>query len=214
MRYLAHDEHPDYVWTSYYDPYGDMGVVSYVVLAARAAADAGLTREAAPLLEPALDFLGRVTDADTGRAAMMAEQPHCFDGYDSTAINAFCRRLLGASATEAPLSKTLDVLAGAELAWRPASALDHGHGLDQPLGAVVNHEFWYHATCAFAGLDTSDAVRYRDRVASLLVRHQRDAGRTRGSWDPIGVWARIGGRLYATCMALRTLAARRDGLRP
>jgi len=207
LLHLVNDEHPEFVWTSYYDPFGDMGVVPYVLLAATAAADAGLSLEAEPLLEPAGDFLERVTQEGTGRARMFSEHPHCFDGHDSTAINAFCRRLLGENPTTGLLSAALGSIAHVGLVWRAPQHLDPAHGIDEPLGAVVNHELWYHGVRAFHGVSTQAAARFTHTVLALLVEHQRRSGSVHGSWDPIGVWDRIGGRIYSTAMAVRTLAS-------
>ncbi len=46
----------------------------------------------------------------------------------------------------------------------------------------------------------------RERVGQLLLDNQRRGHEFKGSWDPIGVWARVGGRIYSTAMAVRTLA--------
>ncbi|MHC5011319.1 MAG: hypothetical protein ACYTG6_10265, partial [Planctomycetota bacterium] len=209
LRHIEEDEHPEYVWTSYYDPFSDIGVVPYVLIAASAAAAAGLEHEARPLLEPALDFLGRVTDPDTGRTVMLGEHTHCYDGHDSTAINAFSRRLLGEAPDARPLALSLASLADAPLEWRAATNLDPHHPVDEPLGAVVNHEFWYHAARAFEGTPGPAAEGFIARLTSLLVANQEVDGEREGSWAPIGVWDRVGGRIYATAMAVRTLAVGR-----
>lgn len=204
LRHLVHDEHPEYVWTSYFDPYSDVAVVPYVLIAAKGATRAGLAREAEPILEPALDFLDRVTDEATGRTAMFSEHPYCFDGHDSTAINAYCRRLLGQDPAEPPLSLALASIAQAPLDWRaPGDLTDH----HRALGAVVNHELWFHGFFALAGVP--DGAGFRTRVLALLLANQCREGEQAGSWDPIGVWDRVGGRIYATVMAIRTLAAAR-----
>ena len=72
---------------------------------------------------------------------MIAERPHCFDGYDSTAINAYCRRLLGEASSAPTLSRVLGVLTQADLAWRAApDPSKEGYDLGHALGGIVNHD--------------------------------------------------------------------------
>jgi hypothetical protein len=207
LRHLEHDEHPEFVWTSYYDPYSDVAVVPYVLIAATAARAMGLARDSEPLLEPALDFLDRVTDEETGRTVMWAAIPQCFDGHDSTAINAFCRRLLGQHPESEPLSLSLASFAKAPLAWKAAGDLSEH---DRALGTVVNHELWFHGARAFEGVPAGESWLFPEKVRKLYLENQVRAGEHAGSWDPIGVWDRVGGRIYATAMAIRTLAADRS----
>jgi hypothetical protein len=211
LLYLVNDEHPEFMWTSYYDPFGDMGVVPYVLIAATAASAAGLKLESAPLLDPALDFLDRVTNEETGRAQMFSDQPHCFDGHDSTAINAYCRCLLGQDPGTGLLATALDSIAQVEIEWRGLEERKRPYAITEALGAVVNHELWFHGTSALRGRRTPSASRFRQRVLALLIKNQRSVGKRRGSWDPIGVWDRVGGRIYATAMATRTLASASRG---
>jgi len=210
-RALAHavaDEHPEYRWSAYLDPEADIGVVAFVALAARAGADAGLTADSRPLLDALPDFLERVTDPATGRTRMLSDNPACFDGDDSTAINAYARRLLGQAPGSAPLARGLASVAASEVRWREAvlppaegPSAFHAH-----LGPVVNHDAWTYGIRALEGAPGPRAAAWRATVRALLARNQVADGSQAGSWEPIGVWDRVGGRLYATAMAVRALA--------
>jgi hypothetical protein len=46
---------------------------------------------------------------------------------------------------------------------------------------------------------------WRPAVVKALVTGQSRRGAADGSWDPIGVWGEVGGRVYATAMATMTL---------
>ena len=194
-------------WSAYLDPEADIGVVAYVALAARAGADAGLTAEAKPLLDALPDFLDRVTDPPTGRTRMLSDNPACFDGDDSTAINAYARRLLGQAATSAPLKLSLASLTSTAPAWNavklpPADSVLAFH---QHLGPVVNHDAWTYGVRATDGAASDAEKAWRTRVRALIVRHQNTSGDHVGAWEPEGVWDRVGGRIYSTAMAVRAL---------
>lgn len=207
LAHLVADEHREYHWTDYYDPESDVGVAAYVVLAARAGRDAGLV-EAQPLLDTAPDFLDRITDAEAGRTRMQSDHPACFEGDDSTAINAYCRRLLGQAPDAAPLRALLASVARSEPSWT-AVTLPEPSGPDlfeQHLGAVVNHDAWTYGVRALEGVPGARGKAWRETVRRLLLGTQVAEGEHSGSWDPIGVWDRVGGRIYATAMAVRSLA--------
>jgi hypothetical protein len=72
---------------------------------------------------------------------------------------------------------------------------------------VVNHDLWFHGLVALQGAPGEGAPRFRAEVRRLLLAHQARAGDLAGSWDPIGVWDRVGGRIYSTAMAVRALSA-------
>jgi hypothetical protein len=204
---LVADEHPEYRWTVYFDPESDIGVAAYVVLAARMGADAGLAKEAGPLLEAAPDFLDRVTDVESGRTRMQSDHPACFDGDDSTAINAYCRRLLGQAPDSAPLRALLTSVSRADPSWT-AVVLPEATGKEMfhaHLGAVVNHDAFTYGVKALAQAPGARGKAWREAVRQLLVGNQVVEGEHAGSWDPIGTWDRVGGRIYATAMAVRAL---------
>ncbi len=208
LSHLVADEHPEYRWSAYLDPETDLGVAAYVALAARAGADAGLAAQAAALLAALPDFLDRVTDPASGRAQMLADLPACFEGHDSTAINAWCRRLAGQDPAAAPLRPVLAALTALPVAWREAALPPprDARAYTHHLGAVVNHDAFTHAALALEGAPGARAAALRRAIRRLLAEHQVREGEHAGSWEPIGVWDRVGGRLYATAMALRVLA--------
>ena len=46
-----------------------------------------------------------------------------------------------------------------------------------------------------------------NRIAAALASYQVQDGEDKGSWDPIGAWAEVGGRTWTTAMAVLTLEA-------
>lgn len=207
LRFIAEDEHREYVWPSVYDPEGDIAGASYVVLAARAAQAAGLKAEATPLLEPLLDFLDRITDTTTGHTTMLQElAPFDFDGHDSAAINAVCRRAVGQSPDAPGLAPILALVARAPVIWKPFEPKPTDHTTPRKLGGSINYELWFHGVRALAGIDSEAARAFTRSVRALLLAHQTQHLGLGGSWEPNGIWSRVGGRVYSTAMALRTLA--------
>lgn len=211
LKVITKHEHAEYVWPSIYDPYGDVAVVPYVVQAAVAARAAGLEAESAPLLDPLIDFLDRVTDADTGRTVMLRDDaPWDFDGIDSAALNARCRRMAGQEPRAERLRPVLLLVASTRLSWDAFTPQKGDHGTQRSVGPCVNYELWHAGAYSLHGIDLASARAFRSTLRGLLLTHQARHLTLAGSWEPDGIWSRVGGRVYSTAMALRTLAVLRD----
>lgn len=208
LQHMLDDEHPEYSWTAYLDPDSDIGMVAYVAQAARDGAAAGLEAESRPILKALPDFLARVTDVETGRTRMLSDHPYCFEGDDSTAINGYARHLIGEAPDSKPQRTVLASIARADPQWKDALLPEptgpeafHAH-----LGPVVNHDALTYGVKALAGAPGERAPAWRAKVRDMLIANQVTRGVHAGSWEPIGVWDRVGGRIYSTAMAVRALA--------
>ncbi len=78
----------------------------------------------------------------------------------------------------------------------------------------VDMYYWLHAAeaLAAAGAEGPAAVpdseafgRWRATLVDLLLAHQNGNGCLRGSWDPVGKWGMVGGRVYSTAACLLML---------
>jgi hypothetical protein len=112
-----------------------------------------------------------------------------------TAVGIVSRLLSGESRSNGAIQKGAALLMSELPLWREYEAGRQ---------SKVNFYYWYYGTQAlfFIGGETFD--RWRAAMVPTLILHQRREGCERGSWDPIGEWGPIGGRVYST--ALATLA--------
>ena len=65
--------------------------------------------------------------------------------------------------------------------------------------------FWYYANLALFQRRGEAWDKWHPQVRDLLAKVQVTTGREQGSWPPDSRWARTGGRVYATAMAILTL---------
>ena len=69
----------------------------------------------------------------------------------------------------------------------------------------VNFYYWAFATQAMALTGTENWAEWRKTLEKEVVTHQLTTGCAKGSWDPIGEWGIVGGRVYSTAMAVLAL---------
>jgi len=68
-----------------------------------------------------------------------------------------------------------------------------------------NVYYWYYASQVLHHIGGDDWRRWNARMRTVLVDTQETQGHAAGSWDPRGAFARQGGRLYMTSLAVCTL---------
>lgn len=71
-----------------------------------------------------------------------------------------------------------------------------------------DHYYWFHGTLALRQLGGPDFENWGRALAATALGEQRRDGNAKGSWDPKGVWGKVGGRVYSTalmCLSLRLL---------
>ena len=67
----------------------------------------------------------------------------------------------------------------------------------------INFYYWYYAAYALHSINHGRS--WREKLQRELVRHQRSGGNSEGSWDPIGVWGKTGGRVHSTVLGILIL---------
>jgi hypothetical protein len=70
-----------------------------------------------------------------------------------------------------------------------------------PDPANVNLYYWYYGTMAMYLAGGPEWEQWNERVKQALVSTQLPSGANRGSWNPDGVWASYGGRVYSTAIS-------------
>ena len=209
VDYIQRARNPYGAWRYDSPPIGDndTSVTSWMVLALRAAEEAGLRvdREA---FAGALAWLEEVTDPATGRigydapGSRSSRIPGMNDhfppekGEAMTAAGLLCRIFLGQDPERTPI-----LLKHADLVSRTLPERD-------PAGNDM--VYWYYGTYAMHQMGGEHWERWREALKSAVLDSQRLDGAHKGSWDPTGPWGMLGGRVYSTAlMALCLEAAHR-----
>jgi len=72
---------------------------------------------------------------------------------------------------------------------------------DMPSADKPNLYYWYYGTMALYFAGGPEWEQWNENVKAELLSSQLHAGDNRGSWEPNGVWASYGGRVYSTAMS-------------
>ena len=69
-------------------------------------------------------------------------------------------------------------------------------------GETVDLYYWYYGTMAMFQMQSQGEYwkHWNEAMRDMLIRHQVKEGEMRGSWDPVGLWGDIGGRVYSTAL--------------
>jgi hypothetical protein len=65
--------------------------------------------------------------------------------------------------------------------------------------------YWYYGTLAMFQYGGEPWNAWNGKMRDTLVRLQRRGGELQGSWDPIGPWGSVGGRIYSTALSTMCL---------
>jgi len=177
----------------------DTSVTGWMMFALEAAKLAGLEVD-----EHALRGAGRwideVTDVETGRVGYDARGSSSSrivgindfypveTGEAMTAVGLACRFLLGQEPDRDPvLGRHAQRLLARLPEWN-ASALGH------------DMYYWYYGTIAMRWMGGEHWERWNAALKPALLDSQRTDGHAEGSWDPIGPWGVLGGRVYSTAL--------------
>ncbi len=181
----------------------DLSITTWALMAYRTASDFELRvpREAFTAIG---EFLDEVTDAETGRAGYSRlGEPASRRGGDwtrfpaaktesLTALGLVSRFLLGQNPRNVELMRrAANTLLTRPIAWTP------GEG-------NIDCYYWWFGTQSMYQMGRKYWSEWSKRLA-ILLRHQREDGNAKGSWDPVGAWGPAGGRLGSTAMIVLTL---------
>jgi hypothetical protein len=74
-----------------------------------------------------------------------------------------------------------------------------------PRLAAPDEYYWYYGTLAMFQYGGEPWEKWNGALRDQLVRLQRPGGQFAGSWDPVGPWGSVGGRLYSTALCVMSL---------
>jgi len=204
VNFLVRARNPYGAWRYDVPPGGDndTSITGWVVFALTSARDAGLVVDPAAF-EGALSWIEEVTDPATGRVGYnefgsLSSRTAANERYPRergeamTAVGLLARIFLGQTPEQAPvMKKHAELLRRSLPKWEPEA-----RGCDM--------YYWYYGTYAMYQLGRDDWAAWSRAMKPAMVDTQRTDGDERGSWDPVGPWGYVGGRVYST--ALMTLS--------
>jgi hypothetical protein len=181
----------------------DTSVTAWATAALFVARTAGFTGDFDAALEGARSWIDLVTEPATGRVgydvmgslSSRFEQDSRFrreDGEAMTAAGLFVRRLTGVGSKDEAVLKGVALLRAKPPRWEPSEF-------------CIDEYYFYYGAQAMALCGT--LARPWEAGLDAIVRAQNGNERERGSWDPIGVWAEVGGRVYSTALLALALEA-------
>ncbi len=74
-----------------------------------------------------------------------------------------------------------------------------------PRLSAPDEYYWYYGTLAMFQYGGEPWEQWNGALRDQLVRLQRPSGDLAGSWDPVGPWGSVGGRLYSTTLCVMSL---------
>jgi hypothetical protein len=110
-----------------------------------------------------------------------------------TGVSVFCRLVLGQKRTEKKITQGVDFLIADLPVW------------NKPRNDKVDFYYWFFGTHALYQYGGKSWERWNTAMKNALLPTQRQGGCADGSWDPVGKWGRVGGRIYSTAMGALTL---------
>ncbi|MBI4616752.1 MAG: terpene cyclase/mutase family protein [Planctomycetes bacterium] len=207
IEFLLAAQNPGKAWRYQIKPGdNDTSVTAWALLALVSARTVGIEVPAGAF-EGAREWLDAATDEATGRTgyivkgdtgARLREEIGIFAPSETcTAISIWARSFLSLD-REGPLAgRQVELL----LASLPCHDPTGGPGGT----STIDSYYWYHGS--FAALRTGGETwkTWDAALVTAIVPHQSDKGDALGSWDPIGAWKGVGGRVTATALNLLSL---------
>ena len=116
-------------------------------------------------------------------------------GEALTAAGLYCRLVLGQKPAQQPaIPRAAKLLAAKPPKW----SKDEG---------TIDFYYWFYGTFAMSRMGGEDLRTWNEHLRAAVLVHQAQEGSASGSWDPVGVWGDIGGRVASTALAVLSLEA-------
>ncbi|MCX7704490.1 MAG: terpene cyclase/mutase family protein, partial [Planctomycetota bacterium] len=195
-------QNQDLAWR--YEPQGgenDTSVTGCMILALKCAKTAGIDIPQS-VWEGALKWFDRCTDPTTGRvgyikpgdlgSVIRGVNEHYEKLPTMTAVAVVSRILCGQSLRDPSLKKSADFL------------MEHLPQRDEK-GLKVDPYYWYWGTHALFQYGGDNWTKWYETVKKVLLESQCKEKCAKGSWNPVGKWDMVGGRVYSTALSTLTL---------
>jgi len=183
----------------------DSSITGWMVKALKAAERVGVLdiskKEWAKAYIGALNWFARCTNPQTGWVGYMSKFdsgsviPGVNDKYERlpamTAVATLSRLLCGFKPDNPVVKKSVRVLMRHLPVWDLKV---------DPKAIKVDMYYWYFATYALFLHGGDVWKRWNDALKRMLLTNQCKEGCRKGSWDPVGKWGMVGGRVYSTAL--------------
>lgn len=205
VNYILRSQNPGYGWK--YQPRdgrSDTSVTGWMILALKAARMAKLVVPQ-KAFEGAITWFDRVTRVSDGKVGYMrpgdngaklhGRPPDTFRNVPTmTAVSVLCRIFCGRKRSDKKVKQGVEIL------------MKNLPDYNRPKNDRVNFYYWYYGTYAMFQVGGPNWKKWNDAMKKALLETQR-TGRIcqDGSWDPVGEWCIVGGRVYATAINALTL---------
>jgi len=211
IDFVLRARNPYSAWRYEVPPNGesDTSVTGWMVMALTSARDGGLKVDETAF-EGARSWLDEVTDTETGRVgytaigSLSSRIPRVNDhfppekGEAMTAVGLLSRFFLGQEpralgGEDEIMDRHAELLLTSLPKWDP-----DGRGCDM--------YYWYYGSYAMYQMGGSRWwAPWNKAMKQAVVDSQRADGDLTGSWDPVGPWGSIGGRVYSTALMVLSL---------
>jgi hypothetical protein len=206
IDFIAKAQNPYLAWRYGVRPQdNDTSVTGWMVMALAAARGAGGLRVHRECFEGARAWIDKVTEPEHGRVGYTARgtgpaRPQdLMDEFPSdkseslTAVGVLVRMHTGESPRKSEMIRK-----GA------ARMLECPPEWNERTGTIDMY-YWYYGSLAMFQIGGDAWKAWNKAMKAAIVHHQRMDGDQMGSWDPVGVWGREGGRVYSTALMVLTL---------
>ncbi len=202
VNFIKGAQNPGLGWK--YEPQdgrNDTSVSGWMVLALKAAKAARLDVDAA-MFQGAINWFDRATNT-AGKTGYMrpGDNGSVIRGVNDryaklptmTGVGVICRIFCGQSRRDPKITKGVDILMQNLPTW------------NKPKNDKVDMYYWYYATYAMFQYGGKKWHTWNEAMKNALLSTQRQGGCADGSWDPVGKWGMVGGRVYSTAINALTL---------
>jgi len=173
-----------------------------MVLALKGAKSAGISVPQ-NVWDGAIKWFDRCTDPSTGRvgyknpgdlgSVIRGVNDKKWDKLPTmTSVAVICRIFCGQSRSDPKVKKSVEFLMKHLPTW-------------DSKGFKVDMYYWYYGTYALFQYGGAQWKKWNKAMKEALLKTQRRMGCPDGSWDPIGKWSMVGGRVYSTALNALTL---------
>ena len=174
-----------------------------VVVALRTAEECGIEVDDDTYRREVLAWLDKLVDRGSGKIAYHMGAKRL--GYTPTTTNAasglLIRAWLGVPVGDVRNRKGIAVLGKRKPRWsiRFKRMKVNGREREVQIG-FLQHYYWWHATEALAKLRPASWSSWNGALKKALLPKQRKSGPWAGSWDPVGTYGKVGGRVFSTAL--------------
>lgn len=181
VRFILDNQNPDGGWRYVKGQKSDMSIFGWQLMALKSAEIAGVNIPQAAKTKM-VAFLRQRSLGENGGLAGYREDESPTASMTAEAL--FCKQMLGLSRENVASQEAVEYLLGR-----------------LPKRSQINEYYWYYGTLALHQYGGTEWQTWNGAVRDLLISEQQAGGEFAGSWDPVGPWARYGGRIYSTALS-------------